>query len=128
MWGSAGYVRRHAAEMDRHVAVVIFDTGSGRTTGFYLNGRPDLRKPVSEAVGAVAGLGASEQLTEALDGTDNFDFILSGVPNLVATQDPIPYLPDYHAESDVYERVNAHEAQANAAIASVLVWQLAQGG
>jgi Iap family predicted aminopeptidase len=126
MWGSAGYVRRHAAEMDRHVAVVIFDTGSGRTSGFYLNGRPELRKPVSEALGAVAGLGASEQVTEALDGTDNFDFILSGVPNLVAVQNPIPYLPDYHAESDVYERVNAHEAQANAAIASVLVWQLAE--
>ncbi len=126
MRGSAGYVRRHAAEMDRHVAVAIFDTGSGRTTGFYLNGREELRKPVTEALNAVAGLGASEQVIDALDGTDNFDFILSGVPNLVAAQDPIPYLPDYHAESDVYERVNAHEAKANAAIASVLVWQLAE--
>jgi Zn-dependent M28 family amino/carboxypeptidase len=125
MWGSAGYVRRRAAEMDHHVAVVIFDTGSGRTTGFYLNGRGELRKPINEALRAVAGLGASEQVIDALDGTDNFDFILSGVPNVVADQDPIPYLPDYHAESDVYERVNAHEAKANAAIASALVWQLA---
>ena len=125
MWGSAGYVRRHAAEMERHVAVVIFDTGSGRTTGFYLNGRGELRKPVTEALSAVAGLGASQQVIDALDGTDNFDFLLSGVPNLVANQDPIPYLPDYHAESDVYERVNAHQAKVNAAIASVLVWQLA---
>ena len=125
MWGSAGYVRRHAAEMERHVAVVIFDTGSGRTTGFYLNGRGELRKPVTEALSAVAGLGASQQVIDTLDGTDNFDFLLSGVPNLVANQDPIPYLPDYHAESDVYERVNAHQAKVNAAIASVLVWQLA---
>jgi Zn-dependent M28 family amino/carboxypeptidase len=125
MWGSAGYVRRHAAEMEHHVAVVIFDTGSGRTTGFYLNGRGELRKPVAEALGAVAGLGASEQVIDALDGTDNFDFLLSGVPNLVANQDSLPYLPDYHAESDVYERVDAHQAQANAAIASVLIWQLA---
>jgi len=125
MWGSAGYVRRHAAEMEHHVAVVIFDTGSGRTTGFYLNGRGELRKPVTEALGSVAGLGASEQVIDALDGTDNFDFLLSGVPNLVANQDPLPYLPDYHAESDVYERVNAHQAKANAAIASVLIWQLA---
>ena len=125
MWGSAGYVRRHAAEMEHHVAVVIFDTGSGRTTGFYLNGRGELRKPVAEALGAVAGLGASEQVIDALDGTDNFDFLLSGVPNLVANQDSLPYLPDYHAESDVYERVDAHQAKANAAIASVLIWQLA---
>ncbi len=125
MWGSAGYVRRHAAEMERHIAVVIFDTGSGRTTGFYLNGRGELRKPVTEALSAVPGLGASEQVIDALDGTDNFDFLLSGVPNLVANQDPIPYLPDYHAESDVYERVDARQAKANAAIASALVWQLA---
>jgi carboxypeptidase Q len=125
MWGSAGYVRRHAAEMERHVAVVIFDTGSGRTTGFYLDGRGELRKPVNEALRTVTGLGASDQVIDALDGTDNFDFLLSGVPNLVANQDPIPYLPDYHAESDVYERVDARQAKANAAIASVLVWQLA---
>ncbi len=126
LWGSAGYVERHAAEMDRHTAVVIFDTGSGHTTGFFLNGREELRKPVNEALAAVPELGASQQVVEALDGTDNFDFILAGVPNLVGVQDPVPYLPDYHAESDVYDRVNAHEAKANAAIAAVLVWQLAE--
>lgn len=126
MWGSAGYVHRHAAELDRHVAVVVFDTGSGRTTGFYLNGREELRHPVNQALGVVAGLSASEHLIDALDGTDNFDFILAGVPNLVAAQDPTPYLPDYHAESDVFERVNAREAKMNEAIASALVWGLAQ--
>jgi len=93
MWGSAGYVQRHTAEMDHHVAVVIFDTGSGRTTGFYLNGRGELRNTSNEARRAVAGLGTSEQVIDALDGTDNFAFILSGVPNVVADQDPIPYLP-----------------------------------
>jgi hypothetical protein len=126
MWGSAGYVLRHAAEMDRHVAVVIFDVGSGRTTGFYLNGRQELRKPVDAALGAVAGLGDFDHSLEALDGTDNFDFLLSGVPNLVADQDPLPYLPDYHAESDVFDMVDQREARANAAIASVLVWGLAE--
>jgi len=47
------------------------------------------------------------------------------VPNLVAAQETASYLPDYHAESDVYERVNAREARTNAAIASALVWSLA---
>ena len=74
----------------------------------------------------VAGLGTFEHTVEAIDGTDNFDFLLSGVPNLVAAQDPPPYLPDYHAESDVFERVNAREARANAAIASAVVWALAE--
>jgi hypothetical protein len=126
MLGSEAYVKRHASEIDRHVAMLTFDTGSGRTTGFYLNGREELRKAVSEALAAVAGLGATDDPTEAIDGTDNFDFLLSGVPNLVANQDWAPYLPNYHAESDVFDWVNTREAKTNDAIAAVLVWGLAE--
>ena len=34
MWGSRRYVEQHRAELGRHAAVVVFDTGSGRLTGF----------------------------------------------------------------------------------------------
>jgi Iap family predicted aminopeptidase len=125
MWGSAGYVKRHAAEMENHVAAVIFDVGSGRTTGFYLNGREELRGPLDRALSAVTGLEAGGHVAEAVDGTDNFDFLLSGVPNLVASQDWDPYLPDYHAESDTFDKVSAREARANAAIASAVAWGFA---
>lgn len=126
MWGSAGYVSRHRAELGNHVAAVVFDTGSGRTSGFFLNGREELRNPVNDALAAVQGLGATGHVTDALDGTDNFDFLLSGVPNLVAIQDPAPYLPDYHAESDTFDRSNIREQKATATIASVLVYGLAE--
>ncbi|HKA86127.1 MAG TPA: M28 family peptidase [Haliangiales bacterium] len=126
LWGSAGYVRAHAAEMDKHVATVTFDIGSGRTLGFFLNGRPELRAVVDEALRPVAGLGPFAHIDEAVDGTDNFDFLLSGVPNFVANQDAAPYLPDYHASSDTFDKVDPREAQANAAIASALVWALAE--
>ncbi len=126
MWGSAGYVSRHRAELDRHAAAVVFDTGSGRVTGFFLNGREDLRKPVNDALAAVPVLGGSEHLLDALDGTDNFDFLISGVPNLVANQDPAPYLPDYHAESDVFERSNLAEQRRSEAIACAVVYAFAE--
>jgi Iap family predicted aminopeptidase len=126
MLGSAAYVRQHADELDRHVAMITFDTGSGRTEGFYLNGRPGLRQPVEEALSTVGGLGATNLSLEALDGTDNFDFLLSGVPNLVALQDWAPYLPNYHAESDTFGIVDQRNAKLNAAIATVLVWGLAE--
>ncbi|HEX7616048.1 MAG TPA: M20/M25/M40 family metallo-hydrolase [Thermoanaerobaculia bacterium] len=125
MWGSAEYVRAHAKELSNIAAVVIFDVGSGRTNGFYLNGREDLRKPADAALAAVAGLSSAPHSLEGIDGTDNFDFLLSGVPNLVANQDMAPYLPDYHAESDTFDMIDAREARANAAIASALVWGLA---
>jgi hypothetical protein len=126
MWGSAGYVATHKSELDRHAAVVIFDTGSGRTSGFFLNGREELRKPVTEALAAVDGLDLNAHSTDALDGTDNFDFLLAGVPNLVAIQDPAPYLPDYHAESDTVDRINLREAKATSAITAALLYGLAE--
>jgi carboxypeptidase Q len=125
MWGSAEYVRAHAKEMGSIAAVVIFDVGSGRTTNFYLNGREDLRRPADAALAGVAGLVGVPHTLEGVDGTDNFDFLLSGVPNFVANQDWAPYLPDYHAESDTFDMVDAREARANVAIASALVWGLA---
>jgi carboxypeptidase Q len=126
MWGSAGYVQRHAAELDHHMAVVNFDIGSGRTTGFYLNGHPELRPPLDAALGAVAGLGPFAHSLEAVDLVDTFDFLLSGVPALLANQDVVPYLPDYHAESDVFDKVDGREAKVNAAIATAVVWGLAE--
>ena len=42
-----------------------------------------------------------------------------------ANQDAGPYLPDYHAESDTFDHVNQREVQTNAAIATALVWRLA---
>jgi hypothetical protein len=126
MWGSAGYVKTHADEMDDHVAVLIHDLGWGRVTGYYLNGREELREPLERAFAGVTGMGPFSHPVDAVDGTDNFDFMLSGVPNLVADQDATPYLPDYHAESDVIERVDARAAKANAAIAAAVVWALAE--
>lgn len=126
MLGSEAYVARHKAELDKFAAVVVFDTGSGHLDGFYLNGREEMRKPVNDALAAVEGLRAPGHLVDAIDGTDNFDFMISGVPNLVGIQDPIPYLPDYHAESDTFDRVNTREEKRTEAIAGVLLWSLAE--
>ncbi len=126
MLGSEAYVKQHAAELDRVVAMITFDVGSGRTTGFYLNGRHEMAGPLDRALHAVSGLQADSHSMEALDGTDNFDFLLAGVPTLVANQEWEPYLPNYHAESDVYDVVDEREAKVNAAIAAAVVWGLAE--
>jgi carboxypeptidase Q len=126
LYGSAGYAERHRNELKNHVAVVIFDEGSGRTHGFAVSGRKELRAPVARALSVVPGMGEKAHSLDAFDGTDNFDFLLAGIPTFVADQDAVPYLPDYHAESDVFERVNMKEAKRNAGLAAVLVWALAE--
>jgi len=126
MVGSQAYVARHKNELDHFTAVVIFDMGSGHISGFFLNGREEMRKPINDALSAFDGLKATEHVPDAIDGTDNFDFMISGIPNLVAFQDPNPYLPDYHAESDTFDRVNAREEKTNQTIAAVLLWSFAE--
>ncbi len=119
--GSRGYVASHRGEMDRHVAAVVHDIGDGRVTGYYDNGRPELAPLLSQVLEPVAGWGSSRLSDEALLGTDNFDFLLEGVPNLVASQEAERYLPDYHAESDTFDKVDFREARRNAAVAAVTV-------
>jgi Zn-dependent M28 family amino/carboxypeptidase len=123
--GSHGYARAHRAELDRHVAVVIHDIGDGRITGYYTNGRPDIDAAVRAVLEPVAARGAGGVNEEAILGTDNFDFLLEGVPNLVANQETARYLADYHAESDTFDKVDPELARGNAAIAAVTVLGLA---
>ncbi len=126
MLGSEAYVSRHKQELDRFAAMLAFDTGSGHLAGFFLNGREELRKPINAALDAVAGLNATGHVVDAIDGTDNFDFMISGVPNIVGIQDAAPYLPDYHAESDTVDRVNVKEEKKTEAVAAVLLWSFAE--
>jgi Zn-dependent M28 family amino/carboxypeptidase len=123
--GSRGYVSRHRGELDRHVAVLIHDIGDGRVRGYFNNGRPELTPPLRAALAPVAAMDAAGSNDEAILGTDNFDFLLEGVPNFVADQDTGPYLADYHAESDTFDKVDLREARWNAAVAAVAAAGLA---
>jgi hypothetical protein len=119
--GSRGYVAAHRAEMDRYDAVLIHDIGDGKIVGYFTDGRPDLHPALSRALAPVKDWGAAGLNDEAILGTDNFDFLLEGVPNLIANQETARYLPDYHAESDTLDKVDMKQARRNAAIAAVAV-------
>ena len=125
MIGSRAYVAEHRAEMPKTVAMLTADIGSGKTTGFFLDGREDLRKPVEEALAPSIDVKSQANPIDAIDGSDNFDFLLAGVPNLIANQDATPYLPEYHAESDTFDKVDAAQAKANEELDAALVWHLA---
>ncbi len=119
--GSLGYVRKHRDELDAHVAVLIHDIGDGKVVGYFTNGRPELDAPLKAALAPVQSWGAGSANEEAILGTDNFDFLLEGVPNLVANQETERYLADYHAESDTFDKVDLELAKKNAAVAAVAV-------
>jgi Zn-dependent M28 family amino/carboxypeptidase len=63
--------------------------------------------------------------TDAQTGTDHFDFLIEGLPTLVANQEEANYLPNYHAASDTLDKVDIRELKLNTAIAALTTWGLA---
>ena len=73
-----------------------------------------------EVMRPVSGLGAKVILDVPIVGTDNFDFMLEGVGNLVANHKPFNYGPNYHAPSDTYDKVDLESLKRNSAIVAAV--------
>jgi hypothetical protein len=126
MLGSWAYVRAHRAELDRARAAIIFDEGIGRVSGFSLGGRHDLEAGVREALKPLESWGVTSHTFDAPLGTDNFDFLLEGVPTLMANQEEANYIPNYHAFSDTFDKVDLRELKLHTAIAAVTAFGIAE--
>ena len=125
MVGSYAYAVAHRPELDKASGVVVFDSGIGRVTGFSVGGRRDVVSAATRLVAPLQALGASTLTTNADWGTDNFDFLLEGVPTFVANQEAANYLLNYHAMSDTFDKVDLAELRKHVIEASVLTFGLA---
>jgi len=125
MYGSWQYALAHRADLDKIRAVVVFDSGVGRVTGYSLTGRGDIEDGVREILKPLASWDITHHTLDGDIGTDNWDFFLEGVPTLVAEQDEANYLPNYHAASDTFDKVDIRELKINTAIAALTAWGIA---
>lgn len=125
--GSWRYTQRHEDELDRHVMAASFDIGTGRILGFFTGGMDGLGAMVDNYLQPVSGLGPFQQVNVPLVGTDNFDFMMQGVPNLIAMQDDANYASNYHAASDTFDKVDQWQLKLNSAIAAAIAWGFANG-
>jgi Zn-dependent M28 family amino/carboxypeptidase len=121
MLGSLAYVRQHRSELDNAVEVLIFDEGTGPVTSFSLGGRTDTEAALRPILAPLAQWNASGTTNDAFWGTDNFDFLLEGVPTLVANQQEANYLVNYHASSDTFDKVDLPQLKKHAAMAAAIV-------
>ncbi|MDH5199201.1 MAG: M20/M25/M40 family metallo-hydrolase [Gemmatimonadota bacterium] len=118
--GSWKYADAHMNELDRVVMASSYDIGTGRIIGFFTGGRPEIAAATDKALASIAGLGPFTQVDLPIVGTDNFDFMMHGIANLVANQAPANYGPNYHARSDTFDRVDATQLRLNAVIAATV--------
>lgn len=120
LYGSMGYTQRHSAEMDKHVMAMSIDIGSGRINGFFTGGRPEVYAMTQKVLEPIKGLGPFTNVDVPIVGTDNFDFMMHGVGNLVANHEPQVYGPTYHAASDTYDKVDLQSLKINSAIVAAV--------
>ena len=123
--GSHAYVTAHRKEMDNVAGVIIYDTGIGKVTGFSLGGRKDVVRASTNLVAPLKQLGADTLTTDAFYGTDHFDFLLEGVPTLVANQEEDNYLLNYHAVSDTFDKVDTVRLKKHVAGAAAITFEIA---
>jgi len=126
MLGSWAYVHAHRAEMDRVAGVVTIDEGIGRITGFSMGGRHDTESALRSILKPVESWGIAQDTFDAMWGTDHFDYMLEGVPTLVANQEPANYMLNYHSASDTLDKVDIRELKINAAIIGVTAFGIAE--
>jgi len=123
--GSYEYVKTHRDELDKIRAMITYDMGIGRVTGYSLGGRGDIEAGVREILKPLESWGANHHTTDASFGSDNFDFLLEGVPTLMANQEEANYLPNYHAASDTLDKVDMRELKLHTMIAALTAWGIA---
>ncbi|MGC2171254.1 MAG: M20/M25/M40 family metallo-hydrolase [Candidatus Sulfotelmatobacter sp.] len=123
--GSRAYTRAHRFELDKAAGVIIYDSGTGQTTGFADGGRKDVLDTAKRLIVPLQQFGLTDMKTDMEWGTDHFDFMLEGVPTFVADQKEANYLENYHAVSDTYDKVDFTQLKKNVAEAAEFSFALA---
>ena len=123
--GSRAYAFSHRAELDRAAGVIIYDSGTGKTTGFSIGGRQDFLPLARVLMTPLAQFDVKEVKPDMEWGSDHFDFMLEGVPTFVADQEEANYLENYHAVSDTYDKVDFPQLKKHVAEAAALAVELA---
>ena len=124
--GSYAYTQQHAAELEKCVAVLNTDNGSGHPKGWKVEGRKDLMTAMAPISESLKGLSGDDLSMEVTYDTDHGPFMLHGIPALDLEVDMTHYMEVHHKSSDTYDKVDPIHLKADAAIVAVTAYQVAQ--
>ena len=125
LFGSLAYVRTHRNELDNVAAQVVLDEGVGAIASFSTGGRSDVDAALNPLLMPFKPWKANVVTNDATVGTDNYDFMIEGVPTILPNQVEANYLVNYHASSDTFDKVDFEQLKKNEAMAAELVFELA---
>jgi hypothetical protein len=126
--GSTAYARAHASELDRVVAYLNTDAGTGRVIGWTSPGRADVVRAVRpllrDAFDELHAATFDESLRYAFQ-SDGAPFILAGVPTLDLNADDARYETIHHKAADTIDRVDARQLAVGAAVVAATAYAVA---
>jgi len=127
--GSKEYVKQHKSELAKISAVLVHDTGSGKTLTIGLMGNYAARETLSYVLNPLARtkeIGLAEPTLREMSGTDHVPFDAEGVPGFWCVQDPVDYDRTHHSQADTIERVRWDDLAEGAQVLAVFAYNVAQ--
>jgi Iap family predicted aminopeptidase len=103
--GSQAYVKAHKDELAKMSMALVHDTGTGKVTGFWMQGRKALQPILERELVSLKELGVTDLDAErSMGGSDHASFDRAGVPGLAVRQDPAEYRFTHHSQSDTLDK------------------------
>ena len=120
--GGKSYAETHAAELERHVAALEADLGSGRPIGFAWNAGPSAEPAVKEIAALLGPLGAADVTSTGAGGADISPLVLAGVPLFSVRQDASRYFDWHHTANDTFDKIERESLDRMTAAVAVFAW------
>jgi hypothetical protein len=126
MTGPWAYLKGHGNELDRVPAAILFEAAANPLNGFILNGRRDIEPGVREALKPIESMSVTNLRFDAPFDAESLDFLLQGVPIVVATGANALTPEIARNGSNSLDKINIEELKRNTAIAAVTVFGVAE--
>jgi carboxypeptidase Q len=125
--GSYAYTQSHKSELNKCVAVVNTDNGSGHPKGWKVEGREDLKQAMQPwSDGLLQEIGGGDLSMEMTYDTDHGPFVLQGIPSLDLWVDMAKYFEIHHKSSDTVDKIDVLDFKAGEAIVAVTAYAIAE--
>ncbi len=105
LYGSKRYCERHKDELAKHTLALVHDTGTGKVTGFGLQGRANILPILEPQLETLKTIDGWKGLNlDRMGGTDHLSFDAAGVPGFACRQDMDEYRLTHHTQSDTLDK------------------------
>ncbi len=124
--GSRQYVSRHKADMDKHSAALVHDTGTGKVQGFGMQNRKSCMTVLEPELATLADVDGWVGLNiRGMGGTDHLPFNSAGVPGFACLQDMDEYRLTHHTQSDTFDKAKEPNLIQGAQVMAVTAMRIA---